>query len=264
MKLFWLVVASLFVAYFGWTKHHQANASGEGTRIVLTASQVEVVDGDTLRLAHGQRVRLSGINAREKYTPGAKETTEWLRRKLSTAFANQDEVWIKICQENPLDRYKRHLGTLMVNDQDVHLEMLGFGLVEVFYKAPCAADKVASYTKTMFTAYRNQLGLWSPSFVTQVESPSTVVEGIVDKVSHNSKGLFLSVSRGGRSRQVVVPAQVLGDGLADTGVSVWYTASGQAKPASWLGQKIWATGRPQTRKGTTSIRVELPSQIVLE
>ena len=81
-----------------------------------------VVDGDTVDLDNGERVRLVGIDAPEKGTCGADEATT----ALSEMVLGQ-EVTLEPSDEDR-DRYGRLLRYVVVNGEDAGGELLAQGL----------------------------------------------------------------------------------------------------------------------------------------
>lgn len=84
-----------------------------------------MVDGDTLRLADGRRVRLPGIDAPESGRPFADEATSAAQRFLARGAFELDPA------EAPSDRYGRLLADVRVRGESLSAALVAAGLAWV-------------------------------------------------------------------------------------------------------------------------------------
>tara|TARA_Y100001933_G_scaffold74502_1_gene75772 strand:+ start:246 stop:653 length:408 start_codon:yes stop_codon:yes gene_type:complete len=94
-----------------------------------------VVDGDTIDvtidlgfdLYKKERVRVAGVDTPEKRTRNLEEkelgidATNWLKEKLESAVAGDDDLIIRTELDGGVGKYGRLLGWLYVGDSDVSL-----------------------------------------------------------------------------------------------------------------------------------------------
>jgi endonuclease YncB( thermonuclease family) len=112
---------------------------------------IRVVDGDTyiFQTEEGSfTVRMQGTDAPERDQPFSKESAEFLSNYL-----HKDAV-IKI---NGTDRYRRRLGTLFIDGQDINLISIKGGYSWHFKRY--SSDQ--QYASAEESARKNKLGLWS-------------------------------------------------------------------------------------------------------
>jgi micrococcal nuclease len=121
-----LAAVALVVLYRTW----DGTRRGEPPEALDEASYAvrRAVDGDTLLLANGARVRLIGVNAPETVKPDwpvepwGREASEFTRR-----FVAAGEVRLQFDRER-LDRFDRFLAYVWVGDRMLNEELLRAGL----------------------------------------------------------------------------------------------------------------------------------------
>jgi len=120
-----------------------------------------VVDGDTVEISTGERVRLLGIDAPEKGNPYYTES----RNKLSELVFNKTVTMEKDITDK--DRYSRLLRYLYVGSSLINLEMVKQGYASVYTYPPDV-----KYNDVLLSTEREaktkQVGLWAP-----VEKPTS-------------------------------------------------------------------------------------------
>lgn len=96
---------------------------------ILTLATCAVTDGDTIRCGD-ERIRLEGIDAPELFSPKcpqealqAAEARDRLGELLAPGFT---------LERHGVDRYRRTLGTLRVNGQDVGTVLVREGLARTW------------------------------------------------------------------------------------------------------------------------------------
>jgi micrococcal nuclease len=147
-----LVVIVLFIIIAGAYlifKEFTPNSDG-----IFEVSQI--IDGDTIRLSNGEKVRLIGINAPEQGQPFYNEATEKLRELIG------DEPVTLEKDVDDEDQYGRLLRYIYVNETFVNVEMVrqGFAISYPFSPNTKYTDK---FEEAQEDARISQIGIWSPS-----------------------------------------------------------------------------------------------------
>jgi len=120
-----------------------------------------VVDGDTLEIATGERVRLIGVDAAERDGPYYGESKD----KLSELVLNKQVRMEKDVLNT--DRYSRLLRYLYVGDTFVNLEMVKQGYAMAFAYPP-DVKYAEQFLEAQQEAHSKQLGLWGSAETTPV------------------------------------------------------------------------------------------------
>jgi micrococcal nuclease len=126
---------------------------GPNDRFIVT----RVLDGDTMELQGGDRLRLLAIDTPEKDEPLCDEATEFLARKAlgqvaEVEFANQRR-----------DRYGRLLGYLYIDTLFVNKTIIdsGYGYLYLFADNELNSDQVRTLLDAQRSAIERRVGLWS-------------------------------------------------------------------------------------------------------
>ena len=149
------VILIIIVAIAGLAMHYVFKAGFSLSRYTeFTSNVTAVIDGDTLQLEDGSRVRLLGINAPEKGQPKYNEA----KALLSSMTANQT---IKVQSDvEKKDRYGRFLGYVFVEDVFANKKILEEGLAVSWFIEPNYR-----YKKELETAEAQAkaagIGLWN-------------------------------------------------------------------------------------------------------
>ncbi|MCK5236949.1 MAG: thermonuclease family protein [Deltaproteobacteria bacterium] len=126
------------------------------------AAQIEakviskVIDGDTIWLKGGEKVRYVGID-----TPEIDEEYYEEAKKRNKELLGEGDVSVENCAQEPKDRYGRTLAWIYVEGADVGLTLLREGLAKVLRIPPCGDIKHEEYLAAQKEAQRKGLGLWS-------------------------------------------------------------------------------------------------------
>jgi micrococcal nuclease len=116
----------------------------------------QVIDGDTVELADGRRVRYLGINTPERDQPLYEEATA-ANRRLVEGQATRLALDVQT-----LDRYGRTLAYLWVDDQFVNVELVRQG-----YATAYTAPPNVRYSEVILAAQQAaraaQVGIWAPA-----------------------------------------------------------------------------------------------------
>ena len=132
----------------------------------FNAKVVKIIDGDTIDVLYGNnqklRIRLLGIDAPELKQHFGYESSFYLNKILngkSVAIISSPD------KNKPytLGYYKRVIGKVVLNGEDINLEMIKEGLAWHFkkYKKNQPIDERRSYNKAESEARKKYIGLWS-------------------------------------------------------------------------------------------------------
>ncbi len=91
----------------------------------------KVVDGDTIYLSNGKKVRLVGVNTPEKGTAGYKASKNFLSK-----LCLNKEVGINVDDKKYTDKYGRTLAVVIVDGKNLNEMLLKEGLAEIMYIPP--------------------------------------------------------------------------------------------------------------------------------
>jgi micrococcal nuclease len=115
----------------------------------------EVVDGDTLVLAGGERVRHLLVDAPEADDCFGASATRFHRDLLLGASIELDDD--EVCR----DRYGRRLAYVSRDGRDVGRLLLERGYACVLHVPPTGDDRLADYRAAEATARAGRRGLWA-------------------------------------------------------------------------------------------------------
>ena len=91
----------------------------------------KVVDGDTIYLANGEKVRLVGVNTPEKGVTGYQASKNFVQK-----LCLNKEVGINVDDKKYRDKYGRTLAVVLVDGKNLNEMLLKEGLAEVMYIPP--------------------------------------------------------------------------------------------------------------------------------
>ena len=120
------------------SKYHDMSASDILSKYQNTDCHVEekgvctkVVDGDTIYLDNGEKIRFVGVNTPERGVEGYITSKNFVQK-----LCLNKEVGIDVDDAKHNDRYGRTLGVVIVNGKNVNEMLLKEGLAEVMYMPP--------------------------------------------------------------------------------------------------------------------------------
>ena len=113
-----------------------------------------VIDGDTVEISNGNRVRLLGIDAPEKGEPLFEDAVRRLEELTSSGV-----VSIKMCED--LDIYGRFLGTISAQGSNVNLILLREGKALPMLIPPCGRPVAADILTAAARGARSGKGIYS-------------------------------------------------------------------------------------------------------
>ncbi len=150
----------------------------------------QVIDGDTIRLGSGEKVRLIGINTPESGHPYYNEATEKLEDLIGDSM-----VTLRKDKEDK-DQYGRLLRYVYVNDTFVNLELVRSGMATSYEFEP--NTKYTSDFDAAETQARNaKIGIWTPS--THSVTISQMTYDAPGNDNDNLNGEFITFSNEGNT-----------------------------------------------------------------
>ncbi len=117
------------------------------------ASVKRVIDGDTIELQNGERVRLLGIDTPEKGQYLYKESTEWLESLIENRQVTLER---DITERDKYDRLLRHV---YFGNRHVNLELVKIGYAKSLVILPDEKFSV-EISEAEAQAIENNLGIW--------------------------------------------------------------------------------------------------------
>lgn len=155
----------------------------------------KVVDGDTVRTTDGRSLRFVGVNTPElnsergdpePYARDAKRAVEsWLSRGSLS--------WVPAIDSR--DRYGRHLGYLIIDDQTIAQRLIEAGLGWAVAVAPNIqlADCLLSQESE---ARQQQLGVWQSSPISAAKLSKggfAVIRGVITRVDTTQTDVYIEI-----------------------------------------------------------------------
>ena len=149
------VVLLLLLAGCPATRHRGPRKSPRPrTPLPITGTRevVRVIDGDTVVLNGGERVRINYINTPEKREELGPEAGAFARERFQGAR-------VKV-EGNTRDGYGRLLGDVIAQGKSLAQTMVAHGLAHVFLIPPYDTDKVKLLMAAQARARDKKLGIW--------------------------------------------------------------------------------------------------------
>lgn len=116
------------------------------------------IDGDTVILSNGNRVRVVGIDAPEVGEPFSRVA----KRKMKELTKDQTRlVLVEECPEERKDKYSRVLAWISIDGVDLGAVLLKEGLAKTLTIPPCGLHRKAEYAEYQKEAKAKKLGIWS-------------------------------------------------------------------------------------------------------
>ncbi|MEK6531827.1 MAG: thermonuclease family protein [Deltaproteobacteria bacterium] len=115
-----------------------------------------VIDGDTIRLSDGRTIRYIGMD-----TPERKEPFYQKAKQRNAELVAGKAVRLKVCPENPSDKYGRTLAWVYADDVFVNEALLREGLARVLIIPPCGTPKAKEFRRIESEARQRKAGIWA-------------------------------------------------------------------------------------------------------
>jgi micrococcal nuclease len=116
----------------------------------------KVIDGDTIVVAGGERVRYIGIDTPEVGEPLYKEA-----KHRNRALVAGKKVTIEVCTKERRDSYGRVLAWVYIDGMDAGGILLREGLAMTLTIPPCGLRKAKEFRRYQQEAIGKALGLWA-------------------------------------------------------------------------------------------------------
>lgn len=114
------------------------------------------VDGDTIKLRDGEKVRYLGIDSPEKGEPFYEEA-----KRRNAGFVEGKNVKLIVCDEEPRDRYGRTLAWVYTDESLlVNSVLLREGLGKLMIIPPCGLEKEKELRRIEKEAQAARRGIW--------------------------------------------------------------------------------------------------------
>lgn len=158
---FWLVLLAIYVAIRLWLDPldlREPDALKEGSYRVA-----RVIDGDTLLLESGARVRLQGIDAPETVHKD-RPVEAWgpEASRFTTAFIQEAGGTVRLTFGNErIDRYQRHLAFVWDDEWMLNEELVRAGLAHAKLGYRYSGRMKRRLAKAQDEARENQRGIWA-------------------------------------------------------------------------------------------------------
>ena len=154
---------------------------------------IKVLDGDTIVLMGGDRVRLLGVDAPEKGEYLADVSRNWLIRRVE----GQD-VSLEKCEEK--DQYGRILALVLKNGVNINMRLLAEGLAVPMLIPPCGRVTSKRALEVAARALKEKRGLYESSEYSVINhteadeaiGKKVVVAGRIKEVHRSEKVIHLN------------------------------------------------------------------------
>lgn len=156
------------VAAFGLLPWAVTGCGGEGTPRCgpSRATVTRVIDGDTVELEDGSRVRYLMIDTPE-ISGGADDCYGPEARDFNAALVEGRQVGLRYDLECT-DHYGRLLAYVFVERTEVNLRMVEYGYACVLVIPPNGADRELAYKTAEAEARADERGMWNPDVCEEV------------------------------------------------------------------------------------------------
>ncbi|MBI5238381.1 MAG: thermonuclease family protein [Deltaproteobacteria bacterium] len=217
----------------------------------------EVIDGDTVSVTGGERVRYIGVDTPEAGEPFYKEA-----KKRNGELVRGRKIRLAVCEKEPKDRYGRTLATVYADGELVSAVLLREGMGRTLIIPPCGIDKAGELKAAEKEAMSARRGMWGAAggysgykMILAEEALGHVgeavrVRGMVARVHKGRNAVFMDIGSGRRSFTAVIFREGI-ERLESAGVD----------PVGYSGKTIAVAGIVKEYKGRPEIIVNGPSQI---
>ena len=145
-KIIFVILALFLFIFFYFSKEKPAR---EGTIVT------NVIDGDTVVISGGERVRLLGIDAPEK----GEFFYENSKKRLESLIEKKQVMLEKEAEEK--DRYGRLLRYIFLDEANINLQLVGEGLANCYFYEKSRYQETCKELEE--DARLNKKGIWKNS-----------------------------------------------------------------------------------------------------
>lgn len=226
-----------------------------------SVSVARVIDGDTIVIGNGERLRYIGIDTPER---GEKFFEE--ARDLNIKLLKAGAVEIVECKGEKKDKYGRTLAWVYAKGRLVNGELLSAGLAHRLVIPPCGLEKRVLLDRLVWQARSSGRGLWRdeggtakapvipPEAAALHIGEMVIVKGVVRKVRERPRVVFVEFGASGKAG---FKAVIFRDALRA------FKSAGMA-PSRFTGRMLSITGIVRRYKGKAEIILTAPSQVSFE
>ncbi|MBI3399092.1 MAG: thermonuclease family protein [Deltaproteobacteria bacterium] len=221
---------------------------------------VAVIDGDTIEIKGGIRIRYLGVDTPEIGQPFYEEA-----KNKNKELVLGKTVRLEICKAEPTDKYGRILAYVYTDQTFVNRTLLREGYARILIIPPCGDDKEEEFRRYQKEAMEKKIGLWSKKkkkIITKDFIPASDAARFIDErkaiygrviaVQEGRKALFLEIGNSIKTglRGVIFKQDV--KNFEDDGIN----------PLSYYrGKEVVVYGKIKMYKGSPEIVIGSPSQI---
>lgn len=149
-KKYALILASLLTFLIANSIYLFNSATSEGKSLESVVVS-RVIDGDTLQLDDGRKIRLLNINSPEKTSQLYKRSFEFLKTY------EHKQIYL---DEHGQDKYKRTLARVYDGGLYINLELVKYGLASKFL---VSKEELKDFSSAEELALENEYGIWQHS-----------------------------------------------------------------------------------------------------
>ncbi|MBI5887723.1 MAG: thermonuclease family protein [Deltaproteobacteria bacterium] len=129
---------------------------GQGSGRERYAVAGSAVDGDTIKLRGGEKVRYLGIDSPEKGEPFYEEA-----KRRNSGLVKGKKVRLVVCGEEPRDKYGRTLAWVYTGESLlINSALLREGLGKLMIIPPCGLEKEKEFRQIEKEAHAERRGIW--------------------------------------------------------------------------------------------------------
>ncbi|MBI5238445.1 MAG: thermonuclease family protein, partial [Deltaproteobacteria bacterium] len=247
-----------FVLFFygcGEAPGRQTSSAAGGSARELYVD--EVIDGDTVSVTGGERVRYIGVDTPEAGEPFYKEA-----KKRNGLLVRGRKIRLAVCEKEPKDRYGRTLAWVWADGELVSAVLLREGMGRILIIPPCGIEKAGELKAASTEAMSARRGIWGVTggysgYKTILAEEAighageaVMVRGRVARVHKSRNAVFIDFGSGRRSFTAVIFREGL-EKFESAGID----------PIGYNGKTIAVAGVVKEYKGRPEIIVKGPSQI---
>lgn len=229
---------------------------GAGARY---SNVVAVIDGDTIEIKGGERVRYIGIDTPEIGQPFYEEAKNKNRELVFDKI-----VRLEICKSEPKDKYGRLLAYVYLDKILVNKELLISGYARTLTIPPCGIEKAEEFRRYQKEAMAKKTGLWgrrshvmTKDFIPASDAAKFIDErkavyGKVIKAQESKKAIFLEIGNATKTGLRGVIFSNDKKNFDDAAINPL---------THYLGKDVVIYGKIKIYKGNPEIIIGSPSQI---
>lgn len=220
---------------------------------------VSVIDGDTIIIEGGKKVRYLGIDTPEIGQPFYEEA-----KNKNKELVMGKTVRLEVCKAEPRDKYGRFLAYVYIDKTMANVELLKNGYARILTIPPCGIEKAEEFRQYQKEAMKKRAGLWGARerIITKDFIPASDAGRFIDErkavygkafnIYEGRKAIFLEVGNAGKTTLRVVIFKQDKKNFEDNGIN----------PLTYYkGKDVVIYGKIKMYKGNPEIVIGGPSQI---